>query len=147
MVRKTQPAAGCLECPDHLTVGNRGVSGMHVEVGGVLQSDGSRGDHEVPEGDLRLQGTRGSDADEGRMVRDLHDLGQHDLDVVRSHPGRHHREWHAAKCPCRRGDLAIAALQAHLVETCSHLGNPTGIPDQEHVLGELAALEGDVVLP
>ena len=147
MVRKTQPTAGCLESPDHLTMGNRGVPGMHVEVGGVLQPDGSRRDHEVPEGDLRLQCARGSDADEGRVVGDLHDLGQHDLDVVRSHPGGHHREWHAAKCPGRRGDLAIAALEAHLVETRSHLRNPIGIPDQEHVLGELAALEGDVVLP
>src|SRR5205823_11862066 len=55
MVGKPEPTARGFEGPDHLTMGDRGVPGVNVEVGRVLEPDGPDGDHEVAQGNLRLE--------------------------------------------------------------------------------------------
>ena len=127
-------------------MGDGGESGVDVEVGRVLQPDGPGRHDQVAESDLRLQRAGRADADERGRIGDLHDLGQHDLDVVGAHPGGHAAESHAAVRPRRRRDLAVAALELDRVPARRDLRHPTGIADQQDVLGQLASLEADVVL-
>jgi len=47
-----------------------------------LQSDGACRDRQVAELHLRLERAAGSDSNEGWVLRDREDLGDHDLDVV-----------------------------------------------------------------
>ena len=140
-------AARRLERPDDAAVGDRGESGVHVEVGGVLQADGSDRDHEVAELDLGLQRAGRSDAHERGAIGDLHDLRQHDLDVVGAHPGGHAADPHPSVGPGRRRDLAIAPLELDALPARRDLPDATRITDEQDVLREVAALEVDVVLP
>ena len=78
---------------------------------------------------------------------DRENLGDHDFDVVRSDARRHDRNPKALVHPGHGRELAIAPFQFDRTELGGDPGRPIRVTGEEHVLGQLAWTEVDVVLP
>src|SRR5262245_43276240 len=135
------------ERDDRLVVRDGRVAVVDEPAGRGLEPDGARGDHEIPEAHLRLEPAARADTDDRRPLRDRENLGDHDLDVVRSDTRRDDRH---ALATVRAGDrrkFAMPALELDVVEQPGDPGGSVWVAGEEEVLGQFAGAEIDVVLP
>ena len=140
-----------------LEVEERDLVAVGIPVHQAVAADGNMREDETAEGDLRLDGAAGADAQDvqravlGELLARLEiDVGEgielrhHDIDVVRADAGGQDRDALPVEQPRGPDEFARSALGLDGGEIGFDHGDPAGVADEDHVVGQLFRTDVDV---